>query len=48
MRGRKPTRKKGAYTPAEKMRNYRRRLKRSRPDSKTLRKQQRRAEKSDR
>jgi N6-adenosine-specific RNA methylase IME4 len=44
MRGRKPTRKKGAYTPAERARNYRRRLKRSRPDPQTVRKQQRRAE----
>jgi hypothetical protein len=45
MRGRPPTRKKGAYTPAERVRNYRRRLKRSRPDPKTKAKQQRRAEK---
>ena len=43
-RGRPPTRKKGAYTPAEKMRNYRRRLKRSRPDPKIVAKQQRREE----
>jgi N6-adenosine-specific RNA methylase IME4 len=43
-RGRPPTRKKGAYTPAEKMRRYRQRLKRSRPDPKTVAKQQRRAE----
>ena len=43
-RGRPPTRKKGAYTPAEKMRRYRQRLKRSRPDPKTHAKQQRRAE----
>ena len=42
MRGRPPTRKKGAYTDAERMRRYRRRLKRSRPDPKTLAKQQRR------
>jgi hypothetical protein len=44
MRGRPPTRKKGAYTPAERARRYRRRLKRSRPDPKTVAKQQRRAE----
>jgi N6-adenosine-specific RNA methylase IME4 len=45
MRGRPPVRKKGAYTPAERARRYRRRLKRSRPDPKTIAKQQRRAEK---
>jgi hypothetical protein len=44
MRGRPPTRKKGAYTAAERMRRYRWRLKRSRPDPKTVAKQQRRAE----
>ena len=44
MRGRSPTRKKGAYTPAERARRYRQRLKRSRPDPKTIAKQQRRAE----
>jgi N6-adenosine-specific RNA methylase IME4 len=44
MRGRPPTRKKGAYTPAERARNYRRRLKRLRPDPKTVAKQRRRAE----
>jgi N6-adenosine-specific RNA methylase IME4 len=42
-RGRPAKRKKGAFTPAEKMRHYRRRLKRSRPDPKTVAKQQRRA-----
>jgi N6-adenosine-specific RNA methylase IME4 len=42
MRGRPPTRKKGAYTVAERARNYRQRLKRSRPDPKTVAKQQRR------
>ena len=44
MRGRPPTRKKGAYTAAERMRRYRRRLRKSRPDPKTVAKQQRRAE----
>jgi N6-adenosine-specific RNA methylase IME4 len=44
MRGRPPHRKKGAYTDAERMRRYRRRLKRSRPDPKTAAKRQRRAE----
>ena len=44
MRGRPPTRKKGAYTPAERARRYRQRVKRSRPDPKTTAKQQRRAE----
>jgi N6-adenosine-specific RNA methylase IME4 len=44
MRGRPATRKKGAYTPAERARRYRQRLKRSRPDPKTVAKQQRRAE----
>jgi N6-adenosine-specific RNA methylase IME4 len=44
MRGRPPTRKKGAYTPAERARRYRRLLKRSQPDPKTRAKQQRRAE----
>jgi N6-adenosine-specific RNA methylase IME4 len=44
MRGRPPTRKKGAYTPAERARRYRQRLKRSRPDPKTVAKQLRRAE----
>ena len=44
MRGRPPTRKKGAYTPAERAKRYRQRLKRTRPDRKTVAKQQRRAE----
>ena len=44
MRGRPPRRKKGAYTAAERMRRYRRGLKRSRPSARTIAKQQRRAE----
>jgi N6-adenosine-specific RNA methylase IME4 len=44
MRGRPPIRKKGAFTAAERMRRYRKRLKRSRPSAKTLVKQQRRAQ----
>ena len=44
MRGRTPTHKKGAYTPAERARRYRQPLKRSQPSAKTLAKQQRRAE----
>ena len=44
MRGRQPTRKMGAYTPAEKQRRYRARLKRNRPDPKTVAKRERRAE----
>ncbi len=44
MRGRPPIRKKGAYTAAERMRRYRQRLKRSRPNPQTVAKQQRRAE----
>lgn len=44
MRGRPPICKKGAYTAAERMRRYRQRLKRSRPDPKTAAKQQRRSE----
>jgi len=44
MRGRPPTRKKGAYTAAERMRRYRRKLKRSQPSAKTLDKQEKRAE----
>jgi N6-adenosine-specific RNA methylase IME4 len=44
MRGRPPARKKGAYTAAERMRRYRRQLKRSRPSPQTVAKQRRRAE----
>jgi N6-adenosine-specific RNA methylase IME4 len=42
--GRKPVRKKGAFTDAERMRRYRQRLKRMRPDPKAAVKQRRRAE----
>jgi hypothetical protein len=42
--GRKPIRKKGAFTVAERMRRYHQRLKRTRPDPKTAAKQRRRAE----
>ena len=42
--GRPPVRKKGAYTAAERMRRYRRRLKRENPSPKTLAKQQLRSE----
>jgi N6-adenosine-specific RNA methylase IME4 len=44
MRGRPPIRKKGAMTAAERMRRYRRRLKQTQPDAKTLAKRERRAE----
>ncbi len=45
MRGRPPTRKKGAYTAAERMRRYRRTLKRKRLNPELLAKQRHRAEK---
>src|SRR5262245_18606587 len=44
MRGRKPTRKKGAYTAAERMRRYRKRLKRSLLLGDSLRAKARRAQ----
>ena len=44
MKGRPPIRKKGAMTAAERMRRYRRRLKQTQPDAKTLAKRERRAE----
>lgn len=44
MRGRPPIFKKGAMTAAERMRRYRRRLKQTRPDPRTLAKRERRAE----
>ena len=47
MQRRLPTRIKGAYTAAERMRRYRRRLKRSRPSAKIVAKEQRRVEKEE-